>query len=389
VAQVIKRTTARGGARYDVRWRLPDGAVRTKTFSRRKDADTYLTQVEHDRITGVAIDPSRSRMLFEELTKRWLAHDPGKRGSTLLRDRSVLSRRIEPVLGKRTLASIRPSDVQSLVNGWSNDLAPGTVHRFYAVLRAVMSYAVADDRIARSPCRNVKLPPLRRQKRPELTPDDVAAIAEHMDRRYRSMVWVGALLGLRWGEIAALRVGSLDPLAGTLTVSENVTLDERGRTRMGPPKSDAGHRTFTMPAALVTMLADHLAQRRLTAADTDALLFPAPDGGLLQYTAFRNRFWLPAVKDTDLATVRPHDLRRLAATELVRAKVDLKTAQTRLGHSDPRLTLAVYAQATTEADKEAAEALQDRFAEAMRPRHERRKHSEKNEPAEISELRRT
>jgi integrase len=144
-----------------------------------------------------------------------------------------------------------------------------------------------------------------------------------------------------------------------------------------------------MPAALVTMLADHLAQRRLTTADTDALLFPAPGGGLLQYTAFRNRFWLPAVEDTDLATVRPHDLRRLAATELVRAKVDLKTAQTRLGHSDPRLTLAVYAQATTEADKEAAEALQDRFAEAMRPRHERRKRGEKTESAEITELRRT
>jgi len=37
--------------------------------------------------------------------------------------------------------------------------------------------------------------------------------------------------------------------------------------------------------------------------------------------------------------------------------VDLKTAQTRLGHSDPRLTLAVYAQATTEGDRVAAERL--------------------------------
>src|SRR5581483_9961982 len=39
----------------------------------------------------------------------------------------------------------------------------------------------------------------------------------------------------------------------------------------------------------------------------------------------------------------------------------LKTAQTRLGHSDPRLTLAVYAQATTEADRDAAERLDKRF----------------------------
>ncbi len=41
--------------------------------------------------------------------------------------------------------------------------------------------------------------------------------------------------------------------------------------------------------------------------------------------------------------------------------VDVKTVQSRLGHSDPRLTLAVYAQATTEADRAAADLLGSRF----------------------------
>lgn len=41
--------------------------------------------------------------------------------------------------------------------------------------------------------------------------------------------------------------------------------------------------------------------------------------------------------------------------------VEFKTAQTRLGHSDPRLTLAVYAQATTEADRAVAGHLGERF----------------------------
>ena len=42
---------------------------------------------------------------------------------------------------------------------------------------------------------------------------------------------------------------------------------------------------------------------------------------------------------------------------MVRSGVDVKTAQARLGHSDPRMTLAVYAQATTEADRTAAKRL--------------------------------
>jgi DICT domain-containing protein len=41
--------------------------------------------------------------------------------------------------------------------------------------------------------------------------------------------------------------------------------------------------------------------------------------------------------------------------------VDLRTAQTRLGHSDPRLTLAVYAQASTAADRAAADSLGAHF----------------------------
>jgi hypothetical protein len=75
--------------------------------------------------------------------------------------------------------------------------------------------------------------------------------------------------------------------------------------------------------------------------------------------------WEPATKKAGLAGVGFHDLRRTASTQLVLANVDMKTAGTRLGHSDPRLTLAVYAQATPEADRAAAATVGDRFAEAM------------------------
>ena len=50
-----------------------------------------------------------------------------------------------------------------------------------------------------------------------------------------------------------------------------------------------------------------------------------------------------------------HDLRRANATALVTFGVDLKTAQTRLGPSDPILPLAVCAQAMTAADRDAAD----------------------------------
>ncbi len=109
------------------------------------------------------------------------------------------------------------------------------------------------------------------------------------------------------------------------------------------------------------MLSIHLAKRGLTAEDGPALVFTMRDGGVLDYRNFRYRIWLPATKRAGVDGLTFHDLRRSNASGLVLAGVDLKTAQTRLGHSDPRLTLGVYAQATSEADRAAADALEDRF----------------------------
>jgi integrase len=78
----------------------------------------------------------------------------------------------------------------------------------------------------------------------------------------------------------------------------------------------------------------------VTGADPDALLSAAPDGDALEYANFRRRVWLPACELVNLEGLTFHDLRRANATALVHAG-DLKTAQTRLGHSDPRLTLGV------------------------------------------------
>ena len=56
-----------------------------------------------------------------------------------------------------------------------------------------------------------------------------------------------------------------------------------------------------------------------------------------------------------------HDLRRANATSLVAEGVDVKTAQTMLGHSEARLLLDVYAQAVAKRGEAAAEAMGSRF----------------------------
>jgi hypothetical protein len=61
----------------------------------------------------------------------------------------------------------------------------------------------------------------------------------------------------------------------------------------------------------------------------------------LDYSNGRRRVWEPAVEAAGLLGLGFRDLRRTNATALVLEGVDVKTAQARLGHSDPRLTLAI------------------------------------------------
>jgi integrase len=160
-----------------------------------------------------------------------------------------------------------------------------------------------------------------------------------------------------------------------VAVAETVVRGRAGAVGFGQPKSAAGRRTLALPGDLVDMLVKHMAERGLATNDGDALLFTAPDGGVLRYSNWLRRVWWPAavaagvgrmVGDKASGKTRYeglgfHDLRRANATSLVAAGVDVKTAQGLLGHSDSRLTLDHYAQVVTELGALAAEAMGERF----------------------------
>ena len=144
-------------------------------------------------------------------------------------------------------------------------------------------------------------------------------------------------------------------------MAEALVRGTRGRNVFGPPKSKAGTRTMFMPKVIVDMLSAHLDHAGFTHDDTDALVFTDEEGGPLRYSNWRRRVWLPAAAAAGCAGAGFHDLRRLNATTLVVEGIDVKTAQTRLGHADPRTTLAVYASAPASIDRAAADVIGERF----------------------------
>jgi len=341
---------------YDVRARVGDREV-SKTFARRKDADACAATMEADSLRGVAVDPRAGRLTVGELAREWLGGNPAKRPDTWATDDYHLRVHILPVLGARRIGSVTPAHIQDVANQLATHLAPRTVRRALGVVRAMFAHAVVTDMVGRSPYRGIKLPRVDPTRRRIPTTAQLLTLIHAIPERYRPMIYSSVVLGLRFSEVAALRVDQVDTVRGRLSVAETLTRDAQGRPVFGPPKSAASRRTLAMPAPLSELLAEHFAQAGLTGVDPDALVFTAPDGGPIRYANWRNRVWAPACRAAAVPSLGFHDLRRTNATALVALGVDVKTAQERLGHSDVRMTIGLYAQVEQQSDRAAADQL--------------------------------
>jgi integrase len=156
----------------------------------------------------------------------------------------------------------------------------------YAVLRALMKYAEDSEVIARSPCRRIRLPQLSPRTAEILDAERLAELAGAMGS-YGPMAYLG-VFGLRWGEIAGLRVGRLDFLRQTIVIDHQVTRGLRGGMIEGDPKTKTGRRSsLALPDWLMAMLANVLTERGLTVATPEAFVFVSPDGARLHYSNWR------------------------------------------------------------------------------------------------------
>ena len=353
------RKSPRNPARWEARYRDASGRQRTKTFPSRADAKAWLAATETDLRRGSWIDPKMSAIRIEEVARHWVESTYSKRPGSEERDRSILDNHILPVFGGRPVGSVTRADVQQLVNDWSSRFSPATVVRHYACLRAVFFYAETSELIPRSPCRNIRLPEVHPRSSQILDAEAIQRLAEALGPS-APMLYL-ALLGLRWGEIAGLRVGDLDFVRQTISVVRQRTRGAHGGMVEQQPKTRAGRRTLGVPEPIMELLSSHLAARGLTDRDGEALVFASPDGEPLHYSNWRRRIWVPARNTAGLGDLTFHDLKHTAATLLVEEGVDIKTAQVRLGHANPQTTLRIYAQVTEQADRLAANRIGNRL----------------------------
>lgn len=402
--------------RFQASYLGPDGRRRNapETFERKGDADRWLTLIEAQIFNGEWTDPERSKVKLGDYAAKWIEQRPNLRPRTVELYTWLLKKHIAPHLGAVQLSKLSTS----MIREWRTTLLDSGVSatmaaKAYRLLRAILMTAVDEDKIlTRNPCRVRGAGTEHETERPTLTVPQVFELAERVgvrpvgnirkldtgdyrlryrakggsmrrfpkpfatrqeaeralwqlaedghadivrDGRLRAFILLAAFASLRWGEITALRRCDIDLTNRTVRVRAAYVERTNGQMILGPPKSRAGRRTVSIPAAIIPYLVAHL--NKYVRADDDALVFPGIKGGPMRRSGFNKiTNWKHVVAALGMPTLHFHDLRHTGNTLAADMGISTKNLMARMGHDNERAALR-YQHMSAKADRVIADGL--------------------------------
>lgn len=362
--------------------------------AQRKQAERELRILEA-RLAGEITDAPTLR----EWSETWLTKHLDQDASpvTVANYRYLLSSRILPQLGDRLLPDLTPAILTDWLYNLRKDkrkttrlpdeklkrprregeqlitaaqqtkpLSVKTALNYYGCMKTMLAAAVRIGLLEYNPMDRVQRPKKRKKKKATLPEAEVIALLQliitEADTPLKLAVLLAMLCSLRLGEVGALQYSSVDWDAGTITVDRALKYTPATGAFIAETKTDAGDRVITLPPSMIRILRDAMWADVMEEQDE-------PESWKGAGWIVHSRHGTRANKDTPSKWFRKfadahgyqgvtfHDLRHIHASFLLRNHVDLHSVSTRMGHSDPSVTLKVYADAMPACDQDAAAAM--------------------------------
>ncbi|NMM88954.1 hypothetical protein B2J88_32180 [Rhodococcus sp. SRB_17] len=381
-----KQPTARDGKglRYQARYVDHHGKEVGKSFPTKKAAQNWLNEKTADLVKGSYVSPEKQATTVADLATAWTAGLSSRTESTQATYKTLVDSYVLPHWGGTALSEIQHVDVVRWIADLSasggkggKPLSPSTVRQTHKLLGQILVLAMRNGHIHGNPADHVPLPRLPRKAPKFLTAsevDRVAAAADYLssqpmragartdlrastepdeldmddigapiipdapDSQNGLIVRLLGASGLRFGELAGLRVANLDleSTPARLQVVEAV-VEVGGKLVIGEPKTHQ-HRAVPIHSSLVKPLRAQIAGK----TPTDHL-FESAKGGPLRLRNWSRRYFSPAAALAGVNDdVTVHWLRHSFATLALESGKNHVEVQQILGHASPSITLDVY-----------------------------------------------
>ena len=385
MASVHRRVMRTGRVIYRAIWKAPSpgGArvQRSRNFAKAGDAKAYAARMEQEVEKRGVGDPHKYTL--EAYLKRWLAmlEDRGEHSPTTL---DTYRRRIDSAcrhIGHIPLEKLSPADLDLFYSMLlrqggvarkpnadggrdARPLSGRTTLSIHRTLHCALERARKWKLIGENPAKDASAPSPQKARVKNFDAGQVEKLLAAAGRDPETYVITALFLacGLRRSELIGLAADCVDLDGAALTVRRTVVEVNHAPIVRDQTKTADSERTIAIPAALVDLLREQKARVLATALKwgkgyrRDPLfLFPGLAGEPMspQSLTFRMRQLMRRAGVDGLSPC--HAWRHTSATALVHAGQNIKTVQTRLGHSTPAITMSLYVHPAEEADRSAAE----------------------------------
>lgn len=351
---------------------------------------------------------------MDEVAADHFEHLTGIEDGTRLRYASLWERTWHKHIGDVPANHLTQDHIRKALNALAEHYAPKSLMNQRGLLSGVCDRCVEKGYLPKSPTRGLRLPQGRHVQVDEdddddhemvcLTPAEWDRLLECMNQHYQPFLRFLTGTGCRYGEAVVLRVKDIDTSAKVARIRRALKWSPNGKHTIGPPKTERGRRTITLPPEIMADLPDLLEGK--AAGD---LVFQAPRGGMIDHRNFWSKAWRPAIwraqrcaehtevgclcgsgepgrcqahakryggdgipgpcgcKDTLKQTPRIHDMRHTHASWLLAIGIPVHIVSMRLGHSKTSVTYDIYTHLLPDAQVMAAEAASLAFSGLMAP----------------------
>jgi integrase len=292
------------GVQWRVRWREPDGTMRSRTMTNKRAAAALDVEVKARKFRGEAI-PRPGRETLATAYEEWRSlRAPLLAKSTRDTYETLWNAHVNDRHDGHTLAEwvSNPQLFEALTADMrEREVGNASQRKVLVVMSSVFAAAVQWNKVGVNPVLAVPKPPGTRARIPHpFPPIVIERIRLQMLRRTTKdasgarrladacLVVLMSYAGLRPGEALALTWADVGQR--TLAIDKAVSLGEEAPTKTGGARS----------APLMEQLADDLLELRRARGwpEDDQLVFPNRDGGhwsRSQYNNWRNRVWKPGM----------------------------------------------------------------------------------------------
>jgi integrase len=335
----------------------------------RSDVSEGMKRVLRDQQMGLAITSERQTLAM--FLNDWLENTvkPKNKQLTFRSYEWIVRTHLIPSLGRTSLVKLTPQKLQAFLNErHTSGLSATTVKHINATLRAALSQAQRWQLVHQNAAKLVTLPRSVRYEAAILSPEQSKVFLTYLiGKRHETLFTLALTMGLRRGEILALRWCDLDFEKTSLEVRHSLERVKGEGLRLSEPKSARARRELRIPQVCLTSLIAHKSaqeKQRLWAGSK------WQEGGFVFTTSLGtpihpddlSRALPAALTAAKLPKVRFHDLRHSCASLLLSLGVHAKLVQETLGHSSYQLTMDTYSHMIPALRNEVADRMDEIFA---------------------------